>query len=95
VKTLFIWEGATYYLSGLAVDRTLAFVAQNSAPGSSIIFDYTYTSVVEGVRKRNEVSSMRRYERFTGEAIHFGIPEGQVQAFLQARGFEHVKDATS
>jgi O-methyltransferase involved in polyketide biosynthesis len=65
------------------------------APGSSIIFDHTYTSVIEGAHKRNEVSSMRRYERFTGEAIHFGLPDCQVQAFLQARGFEHVKDAMS
>jgi methyltransferase (TIGR00027 family) len=36
-KTLFIWEGVTYYLSGDAVDASLAFVTQNSSRGSLIV----------------------------------------------------------
>src|SRR5512136_2493478 len=35
-QTLFIWQGVTQYLTPEAVDRTLAFVANHSAPGSSI-----------------------------------------------------------
>jgi methyltransferase (TIGR00027 family) len=94
LKTLFIWEGVTYYITPEAVDGTLRFVAQNSGAGSSIIFDYTSTDVVEGRVKRSEPSSMRRYERLTGEAMHFGIPEGQVKPFLEQRGFFDVVNIT-
>ena len=47
-KTLFIWQGVTQYLTPEAVDSTLAFVANHSGQGSSIIFDYMYTSLLDG-----------------------------------------------
>jgi methyltransferase (TIGR00027 family) len=37
-KSLFIWEGVTPLLTAEAVDETLQFVANNSGPGSSILF---------------------------------------------------------
>jgi methyltransferase (TIGR00027 family) len=90
LKTLFIWEGVTYYITSHAVDSTLQFVASHSGEGSSVIFDYTSTSVIQGNVKRNEPSSMRRYERFTGEAMHFGVPDGAIKAFLAQRGYGDV-----
>jgi methyltransferase (TIGR00027 family) len=39
-KTLFIWEGVTYYLSEEAVKGTLDFISKNSPSGSVISFDY-------------------------------------------------------
>jgi methyltransferase (TIGR00027 family) len=48
LKTLFIWEGVTMYLTAEAVDETLAFVAGNSGKGSSIIFNYIFRSVLDG-----------------------------------------------
>lgn len=94
LKTLFIWEGVAYYLSPDAVDRTLSFVAHSSGPDSSIIFDYTYRSVIEGTIRRGEVRSMRRSRPFTGEALIFGIPEGGIEEFLRARGFDLVENVT-
>ena len=44
-KTLFIWEGVTYYISKEAVKSTLKFVANQSSPGSSIVFDYLPLSI--------------------------------------------------
>jgi O-methyltransferase involved in polyketide biosynthesis len=77
------------------VDNTLAFVANNSGKGSSIILDYTYTTVVNGTIKRGEASSMKRYQRLTGEVMVFGIEEGMIEAFLEQRGFYQIKNATN
>ncbi len=92
-KTLFIWQGVTQYLTPEAVDSTLAFVAHHSGKGSSIVFDYMYTSLLDGSIKRGEVSGMRRYRRITGEGFNFGIPEGTIEAFLEQRGFYQVRNA--
>ena len=92
-KTLFIWQGVTQYLTPEGVDSTLAFVACHSAPGSSIIFDYMYTSLLDGTVKHGEVSKMRRDRWLSNEVLAFGIPAGTITAFLEQRGFTQVHDA--
>jgi methyltransferase (TIGR00027 family) len=91
-KTLFIWQGVTMYLTGEAVDSTLAFVMNHSGEGSAIVFDYVYRSVLDGVQKHSEIGGMRRYRFMTGEGLTFGIPEDTVEAFLKKRGFHQAKD---
>lgn len=93
-KTFFIWQGVTEYLTSAAVDATLAFVANHSGSGSQIVFDYMYTSVLNGTIQRGEISRMRRARRFTGEGLVYGIPEGTLKSFLEQRGFCDVKDTT-
>jgi methyltransferase (TIGR00027 family) len=93
LKTLFIWQGVTQYLTREAVDSTLRFVAQHSAPGSTIVFDYMYTSLLDGSVNHGEVSKMRRDRWMSGEALAFGFPEGTIQAYLEQRGFERIQDA--
>ena len=93
-KTLFIWQGVTQYLTPESVDSTLAFVASHSGPGSSITFDYMYTSLLDGTVKRGEVNSMQRYRHMTGEGFKFGIPEGTIEAFMQQRGFCRIRNAS-
>ncbi len=95
LRTVFLWQGVTHYLTPEAVDSTLAFISGHSGRGSSVVFDYVYTAVVDGTIKRGEADAMRRNSRLSGEAIRFGIPEGQVAAFLRARGFDDVKDVTA
>lgn len=94
-KTLFIWQGVTQYLTPDAVDSTLAFIAQYSPAGSSVIFDYMYPTLLDGTVKRGEVSNMRSRRWASGEMLVFGIPEGEVVTFLEQRGFIDVKDADS
>ncbi len=93
VKTLFIWQGVTQYLTPEGVDSTLAFVVHHSAPGSSIIFDSMYTSLIDGTVRHGEVSQMRRNRWLSKETLAFGIPEGTITAFLEQRGFTQVRDA--
>ena len=45
LATLFIWEGVTYYLPQEVMDQTLDLIKHNSAPGSSIAFDYMTTKL--------------------------------------------------
>jgi methyltransferase (TIGR00027 family) len=47
-RTLFLWEGVTYYLPVEAVRAILSFVASTSGPGSSILFDYVTKAFVDG-----------------------------------------------
>jgi methyltransferase (TIGR00027 family) len=92
-KTLFIWQGVTQYLTLEAVESTLAFVVHHSGCGSSIIFDYMYTSLLDGTVQRGEVTKMRRDRWMSNEVLAFGIPEGTVTTFLEQRGFTQVHDA--
>jgi O-methyltransferase involved in polyketide biosynthesis len=48
VRTLFLWEGVTYYLPLEAVRAVLSFVASQSGPGSSVLFDYVTKAFVDG-----------------------------------------------
>ena len=102
LKTFFIWEGVTMYLTTEAVDDILVFVAKNSGPGSSIIFDYIFKSFLdetiefEGVHRIERV--WKAYERLdkpiTDERFTFGIPEGTIREFLSRRGFHQIEEVT-
>ncbi len=95
LKTLFIWEGVTYYISAEAVDRTLAFVRDCSAGGSSIIFDYIYPEVFSGSCERREAKFWVKYGKRIGEALTFGIEKKGIQNFLAERGFSCTHNADS
>ena len=92
-KTLFIWEGVTVYMTADAVDETLAFVADNSGEGSSIVFDYVHKSVLDGRTK--ESGKMTGPIARIGEPFKFGIEEGTLEEFLRKRGFGEVEDVNA
>lgn len=100
LKTLFIWEGVTYYLTAKAVDDTLAFVVNNSGEGSSIVFDYALKSVLDGACDLKRINALLKFWRrvcvpLTFEDFAFGIEEGTVEEFLSKRGFQQVENVTS
>jgi methyltransferase (TIGR00027 family) len=94
LKTLFIWEGVTYYLPPKAVDDTLAFISKNSGKGSSVIFDYIFESVVNGTSGIEIAKKMFSYHA-KNEPWIFGIEYESVEGFLLERGFYKVKNVTS
>lgn len=100
-KSLFIWEGVTPYLTAQAVDATLEFVAQNSGPGSSIIFSYMLKSVVDGtcsvevskvIRQSFSTGGFTDFRSVKGERLMLGIEEGTIEQFLSERGFCGITD---
>ena len=92
LKTFFILEGVTMYISKEAVDATLLFIAGNSQPGSSIVFDYTFRSVIDFVHERGLT---KRGSGSFGEPIIFGINEGEVGGFLRERGLVLIEDISA
>ena len=93
-RALFVWEGVTYYLSAQAVDATLAAVRAIAPAGSSICFDYAALSPEtlsdESARKLRE----HMKSSHPTEPTRFGIPQGQITAFLAARGYTIVEHLT-
>lgn len=93
LKTLFIWEGVTMFITAEGVDATLSFMAQRSGPSSSIIFDYILKSVVDGTCEFEEAEKWRRVcKNILGEPYTFGIEAGIIGEFLSTRGFHQVGD---
>ena len=88
--SLFLWEGVSYYLDPVAVDKTLEFFSKNTHPESLLAFDYTIS--VSDVN----LASLYGVQEFlqTMQAAHanegllFSIPEGEIETFLAARNLE-------
>jgi methyltransferase (TIGR00027 family) len=99
LKTFFIWEGVTYYITERAVDETLAFMAKNSGEGSSVVFDYAFRSVLQGHSDIDQVNRiLKAYETvaapITSEHFVFGVDEGSIEEFLGNRGFVAAENVT-
>ena len=90
-KTLFIWEGVTYYVPAAVVDDTLAFVAHSSGPGSSIVFDCFPRAVADGTSTLKEARGMYPFLRRHGEPFQFGLDPEEIEPFLRTRGFGRVE----
>ena len=92
LRTLFIWEGVTMYLTAEAVDQTLASIAGNSGKGSSVVFDYLFESVVDGTSDLTEAKKLRWTTARLHEPLLFGIREDSIEGFLSSRGFDLVQN---
>jgi methyltransferase (TIGR00027 family) len=84
-KTVFVWEGVSMYLADRDVDATLRFVAENSAPGSTIVFDYMSERAVRGNHDELLKPRLAQFARW-GEPWVFGLPIGEARAFVERRG---------
>ncbi len=92
-KTFFIWEGVTYYISREAVDSTLRFIATQSAPGSSVVFDYMPLGVIKGDFKTYpDARRLSFWVAYRGEPFVFGIPEGESVSYVSKRGLKVLSD---
>ena len=91
-RTVFVWEGVTYYIPEAGVDATLRFVADHSAAGSVIVFDYEYERAVSG--KHDDEMLKKIYARLAGwgEPHIFGMPNDSASEFVTRRGLKVVED---
>lgn len=93
-RTLYIWEGVTYYLQAQQVDQTLAFIRSHSAPGSRVSFDYLVDAPDMSSRYGVEAALTSMRTMYPAEPVQFAIPEGSIHAFLAERGFSLVEHLT-
>ena len=91
---MFLWEGVTYYLSGGAVDRTLAEVRKLATSDSVLYFDYMLDAPDLDTRHGVAQSRALMKSRYQAEPIQTRIPEGTIDAFLGERGFHVIEHVT-
>ena len=94
-RTLFVWEGVTYYLSAEVVNNLLTVVKSNSLAGSSICFDYAALSAEalneEGAK---EIKKLMR-SHYSNEPTRFGIRAGEIESFLARKDLEVIELLTA
>jgi len=83
-RTLFLWEGVTYYLPVEAVRAILSFVASTSGPGSSILFDYVTKAFVDGDYSDYGARRLADGWRRLGDVNRCGIDD--IVAFVRPLG---------
>jgi len=91
-KTLFIWEGVSYYLNTESVNSTLEFVSKVSHHESLIAFDYTISIPEENIDEYYGVKEFAQTmkEHHGNEELMFSIDEGKTGSFLEQRGLRMV-----
>ena len=92
-KTLFIWEGVTYYLESESVDATLEFVSSCSHPETAIAFDYTVSLSEDNIKDYFGVEAFVKTmkEEHGDEELMFSIGDSEIELFLSARGLKLVE----
>jgi len=88
-RTIFVWEGVTFYIPEPAVDATLRFVATSSAPGSRIVFDYFLESAI---KRSPTIAALGKRLAAMGEPFVFGLPDQDRKGFVERRGLSVVTD---
>ena len=71
-KTLFLWEGVSYYLPQPVVEAVLDFVS-SCAAGSSIAFDYAIKRFVDGDTSTYGGKQVAKWLKKIGEPFLFGL----------------------
>ena len=92
-KTLFLWEGVSYYLESESVNATLEQVKNISHKESLMAFDYAIFIPLEEKSKYYGVKESYDYmiEKNPNERVKFSIKEDTIGGFLKQRGFKVVE----
>jgi methyltransferase (TIGR00027 family) len=90
-KTLFLWEGVSYYLPQPVVEGVLDFVG-SCAMGSSIVFDYAIKRFVNGDTSTYGGKQVARWLRKIREPFLFGLDAKETEAFVAGRKLSIVSD---
>jgi len=90
--TFFIWEGVTYYLLESAVRDVFESIICRCALGSSVVFDYSLRSFIEGDESTYGSRSMHRWLARHNEHFRFGLNAGHLGPYLKPFGLKVTED---
>lgn len=90
-KTLFLWEGVSYYLPQPVVEGVLDFVS-GCAAGSSIVFDYAIKGFVNGDTSTYGGKQVAKWLERIREPFLFGLDAEETGEFLARRKLRVVSD---
>jgi methyltransferase (TIGR00027 family) len=82
LKTFFIWEGVSMYLTDDAVRATLRAISSYSTPGSSLVMDFSGKAMIELLQRFPHLSQ-HNYTTRWGEPWIFGVPDGREREFFR------------
>jgi methyltransferase (TIGR00027 family) len=91
IRTLFIWEGVTNYLTDTAVDSTLNWCAQAAAQ-SKLVFTYVHKRVLDAPEEFYGTRKLFATLHAAGEKWSFGLDPSSVREFLNEREFKLILD---
>lgn len=90
-KTLFLWEGVSYYLDSESVDATLEFVIRSSHNESIIALDYLISlsgKTMTYYGSKEFFQTMKKHH--ANERLMFGIDEGEAELYFEQRGLKMI-----
>lgn len=81
-RSLFVLEGLLMYLQPQSVDETFRTIQDFSGPGSQVVFDHVYSSVIRHEELYNDEKKIVEQVSKAGERWYFGIEKGSIDQFL-------------
>lgn len=93
LRTFFIWEGVTQYITGRAVDATLRTISRLAGVGSRIAFTYVWRGIIDGSARSKVEERIVAFAERMGSPWIFGLEPVGVPAYLVERGFALIEDA--
>jgi methyltransferase (TIGR00027 family) len=88
VPALFVWEGVTNYLTGDAVDATLAVIHDLAEAGGLLVVTYVDARALDDPSSFPEAWRWMKAVARAGEPWIFGMNPSEVKAFFSSRGFQ-------
>ena len=85
-KSYFSWLGVSYYLSLPVIAELLSSVAELSARGTTLLFDYADEGFMTSPVRR--VQNMIAMAQAAGEPVQTTLSQGQLAALLERHGFQ-------
>jgi methyltransferase (TIGR00027 family) len=92
IRTFFVCEGVTHYLSAADVDALFRYVARTAAVASRMVFTYIHRSVLDGAVTFAGADRTLATVRRGGEPYTFGFEPAELPGFLAARGLRLTED---
>lgn len=92
MKTLFIWEGVTQYITAEAVKDTLAFVSDVSGDGSAIVFTYIRQGIIDGTACSEVERRIVSFAGRSGSPWIFGLDPTELEQYLADRELMLIDD---
>jgi methyltransferase (TIGR00027 family) len=92
IRTFFICEGVTHYLSAPTVDAVFRYVARSGAAGSRMVFTYIHRAILDRPVTFAGADTTLATVRRAGEPYTFGFDPAELPQYLAARGLILIED---
>jgi methyltransferase (TIGR00027 family) len=92
LRTLFIWEGVTQYISAESVKNTLEFVSSVSGVGSAIVFTYVRQGLIDGTDCPEWFQPFLSFAEKVGSPLIFGLDPAELEQTLSDCGLKLIDD---